>query len=127
MYVPNNTPGGEEAAVAKGLLALVIIVGLAVLAIGVAMAQTPVPKSGATPVPTPSTQTRGAYHMRCWQYGRLVLEEQLAQAPADGTPQTLRLQGAQGAGSAYTLLNTGTTTCLIKPSSERWAYVPGTR
>ncbi|MEO7404401.1 MAG: hypothetical protein ABIU95_12095 [Burkholderiales bacterium] len=129
MYVPNNTPGDAEIGVAKKLLMFASLIVLGCVAIGFAMAQTrtPLPGVGATPTPTPSSTPRGAYQIRCWQYGRLVLEEQLAQLPPDIAGQTLKLQGAQGPASAYSLLNTGTTTCLVKPSNERWAYIPGTR
>jgi hypothetical protein len=100
-------------------LALTGVAAFSALAISVAMAQTPVPSSGAVLRPTPGVPARGTVQIRCWQYGRLVLEESLAQPLAEGGSQSIRLQGADGSAAAVTLLSTGSTTCLVKPSNVR--------
>jgi len=119
MYAPVKTTGHRRALAAKSLLGLTVAVGLTALALGVVMAQTPLPKPGATPAPSSSVRLLHAYQLRCWQYGRLVLEEGLAQPPAESTPRTVRLQGSQGTASVYTLLDAGSATCLVKPANER--------
>jgi hypothetical protein len=122
----------------RGLLTLGLAVALGAAALGVVVAQTHAPRSGTTPLPTPSAPSAplvqpgaagaaspglgvrvlGSYQLRCWQDGQLVLEEALQQAP-EGAAQTLRLQGSAGAGTAVMLLSVGTATCLIRPAVGR--------
>lgn len=85
-------------------------------------ASTPVPRAtaGVHPaspaVPAVASGPRGGFQMRCWQYGRLVLDEPLGQLPAEAPGQTIRLQGMS---AQYALVHAGSTTCLVKPVTER--------
>ena len=119
MYAPVKTTGHRRAVVVKALLALAAALGLTAVAVSVVMAQTPAAKSSSPPLVSSSVRLLHAYQLRCWQYGRLVLEEWLSQPPAEGTPQSIRLQGSQGSVSVYTLIDTGSSTCLVKPVGER--------
>jgi hypothetical protein len=124
MSEPIKTRGRHDALWAHIALAVTAIAALSALAISVAVAQTPVPMptpqaGGAVLLPAPSVQARSVAQIRCWQYGRLVIEEPLTQPLADGGPQSIRLQGSAGSASAVTLVTAGTTTCLVKPASVR--------
>lgn len=72
--------------------------------------------SGAESVPQRSAGApRGGYRLRCWQYGRLLFDEPLAQIPAEAPGMTFRLQGDETQASAYSLIDTRAATCLVKP------------
>lgn len=66
------------------------------------------------------------YSMRCWQYGRLLFDETLAQLPPETEATTIKLQGADRAHATYHLLDTRTAVCLVKPAADRgaWPAVP---
>jgi hypothetical protein len=116
MYAPVKTTGHRRAVLAKSLLGAALATGLTALALGVVMAQTSAPRPGSTPAASSSVRLLHAYQLRCWQYGRLVLEEGLAHPPAEGTPHSIRLQGSPGASTVYSLFDTGSSTCLVKPA-----------
>lgn len=137
----NDAPGGP-AGPARGvhttrwfwtrhakILAAIGLAAIATSAGGFAMtltAATPVPKAaGAATSPSPAAQVavpapgpsaRGAYQMRCWQYGRLVMDEPLGQLPPEGDGHVVRLQGASG---PYAMFPMGAATCLVKPVADR--------
>jgi hypothetical protein len=119
MYAPVKTTGYRRALLAKSLLVSAAIAGATALAIGAVMAQTPVPKPNAATAPQPSPRALLGYQVRCWQHGRLLLEESLAQPPSDGLAQSIRLYGGPGSGGTYILFNSGTATCFVKPAGER--------
>ncbi len=119
MYEPIKTRGRHDALLANLGLVLTGVAAFSALALSVAVAQTPVPSSGAVLLQAPSGPARNMVQLRCWQEGRLVLEESLAQPLAEAGAQSIRLQGAQGSISAVTLLSVGTATCLAKPWNVR--------
>ena len=75
--------------------------------------------SSPSPTPVPGTGSRAPYRLRCWQFGRLVVDEPLAALPADTPGTTIHLQGGDGSCSTYTLIDTRTSTCLVKPVAAR--------
>ena len=96
------------------------LVALSCTALAAALDAPPV-KPAAQPEPPPTR-----YSMRCWQYGRLLFDETLAQLPAEKDAVTLKLQGADRAHSTYHLVDTRTAVCLVKPATDRgaWPAVP---
>lgn len=54
--------------------------------------------------------------LRCWQYGRLILEENAVSAPAESAAYALRLHATDSPRTPLLLLSTGSATCLIKGS-----------
>ena len=56
----------------------------------------------------------GRNQLRCWQYGRLIIDVAEVEAPTDSAAYTLKLRGADRA--AVYLVQSGTSTCLIQRS-----------
>ena len=120
MYAPVKHTRQRRAVLINSFVAAAAIVGVAVFAFGAVWAQTPVPKPGVSPQPAPhASRLLLSYQVRCWQQGHLLLEETLAQPPAERTAQSIRMYGGPGAGGTYTLFSLGTTTCFVKPASDR--------
>lgn len=107
-----STTSHRRARLLCSLAAIASLGLLAALTFGVVTAQ---PAEASTAAPALGARLVNNYQLRCWQQGQLVLEESLVQAPADAAATSIRLQGAQGAGTAVMLLNAGTSTCLLKP------------
>jgi hypothetical protein len=125
MFAPVKTIGYRRALLARCAVALAAAAGLATLALGVVMAQTPVPKPGTRLAPSATTTAPApnlvAYQLRCWQHGRLLLEEALTELPTEPLSQSIRLRGlpsANGRGSPYLIFSLGAATCLAKPAVE---------
>lgn len=52
--------------------------------------------------------------IRCWQYGRLILEENGIVAPSESAAYALRMHAEDSRRTPLWLVNSGTATCLIK-------------
>ncbi|MCB1910214.1 MAG: hypothetical protein KDH15_22850 [Rhodocyclaceae bacterium] len=61
------------------------------------------------------------YELRCWQEGRLILQERVLRLPGSG-PNVLRMQDHNG--RPVRVLETGNATCLIKTSAPRRPRLP---
>ena len=121
MFAPVKTIGYRRARLARCLVGLAAAAGLATLALGVVMAQTPVPKPGSRLAPSVTAPLPVAYHLRCWQHGRLMLEEALTELPSEPMSHSIRLRGlpaSNGRGSPHLIFSLGTATCLAKPAVE---------
>lgn len=59
----------------------------------------------------------GTYSLRCWQYGRLVFEENGVRVDFEGDGHQSRLRGSDRAGDPLIITDTRNATCLIR--SER--------
>ncbi len=59
---------------------------------------------------------REGYRMRCWQHGRLLFEESIAEVPAAFAGQAMALPSGEAASGTVYLLNTPTGLCLVKPT-----------
>ena len=57
-----------------------------------------------------------AYLLRCRLHGRLLFEEEIAEAPEDKAQVRMRLAGP--AHTNITLIDTGTGFCLVRPGAE---------
>jgi hypothetical protein len=57
-----------------------------------------------------------AYLLRCWQHGRLLFEEEIAEPPESSTQ--VRMQLAKPARTNITLFETGTGLCTVRPRGE---------
>lgn len=55
---------------------------------------------------------RAGFELRCWQYGRLILEEHSLQLPPESASDVLRMTDA--AGRPVRVLHTANATCLLK-------------
>jgi hypothetical protein len=55
------------------------------------------------------------YLLRCWQYGKLILEEQYVMPPAGGDVKAARLKLNDQANQPLYLTETSNATCLIRP------------
>jgi hypothetical protein len=65
----------------------------------------------ARPAKAATAAAPPTYHLRCWQYGRLIFEEVTRDSPAASTQDVLRLHDRRG--GPLVLLETGNSTCLI--------------
>lgn len=73
--------------------------------------------SGGTPGTAATAKARGpvaGQQLRCWQYGRLIFEENGVAAPPDSTTYALRMHADESRRTPLLVVNTGTATCLIK-------------
>jgi hypothetical protein len=123
MFAPVKTIGYRRALLARRAATGVAAVALATLVLGAVMAQTPLPKPGTrhTPSATTTAPNLVAFQLRCWQHGRLLLEEVLTELPTESLSQSIRLRGlpsANGRGSPYLIFSLGASTCLAKPAVE---------
>src|SRR5690349_902323 len=57
-----------------------------------------------------------AYLLRCWQHGRLLFEEEIAEPP-EGKAQ-VRMRLAEPAGATIALIDAGMGFCAARPSAE---------
>jgi len=68
----------------------------------------PSPKASA-PAPKPA----GAYQVRCWQYGKLLFEENRVALPA-GDGYAVKIAGTDAQGYPLYVAETQNATCLIR-------------
>lgn len=82
----------------------------------------PAQKSAATAPAKPG----GPYQIRCWQYGRLLFEENLAALPADNTKYSIKVAGSDRKGQPMYVAETSNATCLIRsaPGERAWPAAP---
>lgn len=64
------------------------------------------------PGPAVPGAARAGFELRCWQYGRLILEEHSLQLPPESASDVLRMTDA--AGRPVRVLHTANATCLLK-------------
>ncbi len=65
----------------------------------------------------PGGGASGGYELRCWQYGRLIMEENLLQLPPESSSDALRMNDS--AGRPVRVLETANATCLLKAVTKR--------
>ena len=58
------------------------------------------------------------HQIRCWQYGRLIFEENYLMAPSESTAYLLNMRGTGADRAPVYLVDTRNATCLIKTGSE---------
>jgi len=85
-------------------------------------------KEPARPVaPAAQTAKAAAYQMRCWQYGKLLFEENLASLPSDGSQYSLKVSGTDRNGHPVYVAETKNATCLIRNASGERGWSAGVR
>jgi hypothetical protein len=82
----------------------------------------PEPPSRAAPAApstagTPKANT-GSYQVRCWQYGRLLFEENHIALPVGNGRYGIKLAGTDPRGKPIYIADTDNATCLIRAASE---------
>lgn len=94
------------AAVMVGLLAMPVVASTG----GAATEMRDAPRSGAY---QPAPEGPYNYQMRCWQHGRLMLEQDLRELPADDR-HPLKESGSDRLGHPVYVAEAGNVTCLIR-------------
>jgi hypothetical protein len=97
--------------------AFTMVIGLAIsaTAIGGILGTTPSAPSSAN-MPAERKAAPSSYLLRCWQYGRLILEEQYLLRPESVDMKAARLKVTdQRANQPIYLTETSNATCLIRP------------
>jgi hypothetical protein len=61
------------------------------------------------------------YNIRCWQYGRLIFEEQRLSPVGEPFPYVAKLKRNDRQGAAVYLTDTGNATCLIRAGAAKVA------
>lgn len=59
---------------------------------------------------------RDAFRIRCWQHGRLLFEESIAEVPQAFAGQAMALPSGESVSGTVYLLNSPNGMCLVKPS-----------
>jgi hypothetical protein len=72
-------------------------------------------KAGAPAASPPAAD----YTIRCWQYGRLIFEEQRLAPVGEPFPYVAKLKRNDRQGSAVYLTDTGNATCLIRADAAK--------
>lgn len=121
MFKPSNAHGLRALRVAALMLCAPLCV-LAGVATTTASKEAPRP---AAPVAQPAKAA--AYQMRCWQYGRLLFEENLAALPTDGSQYSLKVSGTDRKGHPVYVAETKNATCLIRQASDDRGWSAGAR
>ena len=75
-------------------------------------------EKASAPVASPPTAD---YTIRCWQYGRLIFEEQRLAPVGEPFPYVAKLKRNDRQGSAVYLTDTGNATCLIRAEATKAA------
>ena len=83
--------------------------------------------AAAAPQGVQPTKAGGPYSMRCWQYGRLLFEENLSSVPADGGQYSLKVSGTDRKGQPVYVAETKNATCLIRHASDDRGWSAGPR
>jgi hypothetical protein len=78
------------------------------------------PKPGQTPTDKASQQAKGAFQIRCWQYGQLLFEEYAQSMPTDLGRNALGLHGKNDS-QPLLLVDTQNATCLVKATAGEHA------
>jgi len=60
----------------------------------------------------------GAYQIRCWQFGKLLFEENRVTFPADGSQYGVKLGGTDRNSRPVYVAETKNATCLIRGAVE---------
>ena len=59
---------------------------------------------------------REGFRIRCWQHGRLLFEESIAEVPQAFAGQAMALPSGESVKGTVYLLNSPTGMCLVKPT-----------
>ena len=71
----------------------------------------------AAPAAREPGESRAIYQVRCWQKGRLILDETGVALPADIASGAVRLRGRDRLQRPLFVVETANATCFVKPES----------
>jgi hypothetical protein len=100
----------ELAAVGAAILLLMLSPLLDAARAGVATEESRSAFDAAASAPAPSTPPAPRYRLRCWQEGRLVIEEHGIELPAG----SVRLRATDAHRQPLTVIETRNATCLVR-------------
>jgi hypothetical protein len=121
MYTPSDeTPRGGWRWIGAALVALAVPAALAGIAASaapgtIADADADAAAAAAAPRPAPAG---GGYQIRCWQYGRLLFEENRVTLPADAARYGIKMAGTDRRNKPIYVADTRNATCLIRSAVE---------
>lgn len=111
MYKPSDTPRGWRW-IGAALAALAVPAALA----GIAASAPPAAGDDkGAPAPRPGI---GPYQVRCWQYGRLLFEENRVTLPANAAQYGIKMAGTDRRNKPIYVADTRNATCLIRSAIE---------
>ena len=61
---------------------------------------------------------REKFRLRCWQHGRLLFEESIAEVPPAFAGQSMAIPSGETANGTVYMLNTPNGICLLKPTDS---------
>ena len=106
-----------------GLVGLALLAPICTLA-GVAPTDSPL---AVRPGATEKLMKASTYQIRCWQYGRLLFEENQVVLAADNAQYTLKIAGTDRKGQPLFVAETKNATCLIRSAVDERAWPAATR
>lgn len=68
------------------------------------------------------TYPAGTYQLRCWQFGRLLFEENHISLPLDSARFGIKLAGSDRNGKPIYVVDSKTATCLLRAPIEDRGY-----
>lgn len=117
MFKPNDRRLATRLAITASALLLPLAAQCGVFAAEPAAAAASAPSSQAAPAPVP--RAAEGYQIRCWQFGRLLFEENNVGLPPDPSQFGVKLSGTDRQGRPVHLAETRNATCLIRTSEPR--------
>ncbi len=81
----------------------------------------------AKPGATEKAMKASTYQIRCWQYGRLLFEENQVALPADNAQYAVKLAGTDRKGQPLLVAETKNATCLIRSAVDERAWPAAAR
>jgi hypothetical protein len=118
MFNPSNSHLGRVCSrVSLGAAALALWVPLTALS-GLSADEAATP-AAIVAAPDKTARTGGAYRVRCWQFGRLLFEENYIGLPSDLANTAVKFRGTDRNGNAIYVADTRNSTCLIQVPIDR--------
>jgi hypothetical protein len=74
--------------------------------------------ANATAAGTADKPAAGLYQIRCWQFGRLLFEQNRISLPAEGAQYGIKIGGTDRNDRPFYVAETKNATCLIRGAAE---------
>ena len=85
------------------------------------------PEAAKPPATEKVTKATGSYQIRCWQFGRLLFEENHIALPADNAQYGVKMAGTDRKGRPIFVAETKNATCLIRSAVDERAWPAAAR
>jgi hypothetical protein len=82
----------------------------------------PTELANQAPAADKTLSVAGSYQIRCWQYGRLLFEENQFTLAIDASQYSLKLSGTDRNGQPIYVAETKSATCLIRHARDERAW-----